>query len=101
DSSTCDALGTWNGAEGDLSMNEYVLSLASVATGIAPIVDSSLRCGSPLIKVNKKKKRETPFFLDIDTAKVYWDVSNPSKRLYIDDIKGIRVGADARNYREE
>jgi phosphatidylinositol phospholipase C delta len=28
-------------------------------------------------------------------------VSNPQKRFYIDDIKEIRVGADARNYREE
>lgn len=98
---TCDALGTWNGAEGDPSKNEYVLSLASVATGVAPKVDSSLQCGSPLTKVTSMRRKIMPFFLDIDTAKVYWDVSNPSKCLYIDDIKGIRIGADARNYREE
>ncbi|KAL1957760.1 hypothetical protein VTO42DRAFT_5604 [Malbranchea cinnamomea] len=101
DDAICDALGTWTGAEGDSSKNEYVLSLASVATGVAPKVDSSLQFGSPLIKVTKKRRKQTPFFLDIDTAKVYWDVSNPSKRLYIDDIKGIRIGPEARNYREE
>lgn len=101
DAATCDALGTWNGAEGSTSKSEYVLSLASGATGIAPKVDSSLQCGSPLVKVTKKRRKETRFFLDIYTAKVYWDVSNPSKRLYIDDIKGIRIGPDARNYREE
>ena len=101
DAAACDALGTWNGAEGGTSKNEYVMSLASVATGVAPKVDSSLQCGSPLVKVTKKRRKETTFFLDMRTAKVYWDVSNPSKHLYIDDIKGIRIGADARNYREE
>jgi phosphatidylinositol phospholipase C delta len=32
---------------------------------------------------------------------VSWDKSRPSKCFYIDDIKDIRVGRDAENYRRE
>ncbi|TQB74697.1 Phospholipase C [Monascus purpureus] len=68
---------------------------------IAPKVDSSIQCGTVLTKVTKKRKKQVRFFLDLDTAKVFWDFSNQTKRFYIDDIKEIRTGADARNYREE
>ncbi|EER27905.1 1-phosphatidylinositol-4,5-bisphosphate phosphodiesterase 1, putative [Coccidioides posadasii C735 delta SOWgp] len=80
--------------------DEYRLSLDSTA-GVAPRVDPLLQCGSLLTKVTKQRKKYKTFFLDVDTAKVYWDLSNPSKRFYIDDIKEIRLGPDARNYREE
>ncbi|KAI1964152.1 hypothetical protein LOZ58_002015 [Ophidiomyces ophidiicola] len=72
-----------------------------VTAGVAPKIDPVLRCGSLLTKVSKKGGKYKTFFLDIDAAKVSWDVSNPSKKLYIDDIKEIRVGEDARNYRDE
>ena len=68
---------------------------------IAPKIDSSIQCGTVLTKVTKKRRKQVTFFLDLDTAKVFWDPSNPTKRFYIDDIKEIRTGADARNYREE
>ncbi|KAH8698500.1 phosphoinositide-specific phospholipase C [Talaromyces proteolyticus] len=68
---------------------------------VAPKVDSALQRGTLLTKVTKKKSKQVRFFLDFDAAKVRWDLTNPSKRFYIDDIKEIRVGADARNYREE
>ena len=97
----CGSLGTWYGPEGNSVTSEYRISMASVAGGAAPKVDSVLQRGSPLIKVTKKKKKLIKFFLDLDSAKVYWDLSNPAKRLYIDDIKEIRIGLDARIYRDE
>lgn len=70
-------------------------------TAVAPKVDSALQRGTVLTKVTKKKSKQVRFFLDLDAAKVFWDLSNPAKRFYIDDIKEVRVGPDARNYREE
>ncbi|KAI5309636.1 Phospholipase C [Ascosphaera atra] len=69
--------------------------------GIAPKVDVLLQRGSILTKVSKQRRKQKTFYLDVDSAKVYWDLSNPVKRLYIDNIKEIHTGADARNYREE
>ncbi|KAI9826415.1 MAG: hypothetical protein M1819_007378 [Sarea resinae] len=68
---------------------------------IAPIIPSILQRGTTLAKITKKKRKNLKFCLDVEAAKVYWDPSRPAKRFYIDDIKEIRVGTDARNYREE
>ncbi|PYI32407.1 1-phosphatidylinositol-4,5-bisphosphate phosphodiesterase 1 [Aspergillus indologenus CBS 114.80] len=68
---------------------------------VAPKVDGAIQRGTILTKVTKKRRKQVRFFLDLDAGKVYWDPSNPAKRFYIDDVKEIRVGADARNYREE
>lgn len=68
---------------------------------IAPIRFSMLQQGTFLIKVTKKKRKNIKFRLDFESAKVVWDPSRPSKQFYIDDVKEIRVGAEARNYREE
>ena len=54
-----------------------------------------------MTKVTKKKKKLLTFVLENEAAKVSWDKNRPSKSFYIDDIKDIRVGADARNYRQE
>ncbi|MCJ1474400.1 Phospholipase C [Lambiella insularis] len=69
--------------------------------GIAPIVPSLLRNGTQLTKVTKKKRKVLIFWLDVESAKVSWNSSNPSKCFYIDDIQQIRLCAEARNYREE
>ncbi|KAJ6013512.1 hypothetical protein N7540_008103 [Penicillium herquei] len=108
-----DALGPWAGSEPsslrsesrmssarDISAGTMSTSPAAIAV-IAPKVDSALQRGTILTKVTKKRRKQVRFFLDLDAAKVFWDLSNPAKRFYIDDIKEIRVGADARNYREE
>ena len=39
--------------------------------------------------------------LDLESAKVFWDPSRPSKAFYIDDVKEIRSGPEAKHYREE
>lgn len=69
--------------------------------GIAPIVPLLLRNGTQLDKVTKRKRKPLLFWLDIESAKVSWDLSNPSKGFYVDDIQQIRLGDEARNYREE
>ncbi|CAG8288805.1 unnamed protein product [Penicillium salamii] len=101
-----DNLGAWGGSEASSLRSESRMSAAReagppAAVVIAPKVDSAVQRGTVLTKVTKKRRKQVRFFLDLDAAKVFWDVSNPAKRFYIDDIKEIRVGPDARNYREE
>lgn len=69
--------------------------------GIAPIVPALLQRGTTLTKVSRKKRKSLTFYVDVNSAKVFWSPTDPSKRFYIDDVHQIRVGADARNYREE
>ncbi|KKZ65356.1 phosphatidylinositol phospholipase C, gamma-1 [[Emmonsia] crescens] len=97
----CDYLGTWCNPEANGATNGYNVSVAATHACIAPKLDSILHRGSLLTKVTKHKTKMVTFFLDLHSAKVYWDLSNPAKRLYIDDIKQIRTGLDARNYRVE
>ncbi|KAL2006637.1 hypothetical protein VTN00DRAFT_9305 [Thermoascus crustaceus] len=96
-----DSQGTWCGSEATSVTSEHRAPLTREVGTVAPKVDSALQRGTILTKVTKKKCRQVRFFLDIDSAKVFWDLSNPAKKFYIDDIKEIRVGVDARNYREE
>ncbi|KAJ5676944.1 uncharacterized protein N7477_002577 [Penicillium maclennaniae] len=105
-SEALDGLGAWAGSEPSSLRSESRMMSASEVVGtagvaIAPKVDSALQRGTVLTKVTKKHRKQVRFFLDLGAAKVFWDLSNPAKRFYIDDIKEIRVGADARNYREE
>ncbi|KAJ5091523.1 hypothetical protein NUU61_006393 [Penicillium alfredii] len=100
-----DGLGAWCGSEASSLRSESRMASArdvgAAAAAVAPKVDSAVQRGTVLTKVTKKRRKQVRFFLDLDAAKVFWDPSNPAKRFYIDDIKEIRVGADARNYREE
>lgn len=75
-------------------------TLAS-APSPGPVIPSILLRGTSMTKVTKKKKKLLTFVLENEAAKVSWDKSRPAKSFYIDDIKDIRVGSDARNYREE
>ncbi|KAK3178492.1 hypothetical protein OEA41_000628 [Lepraria neglecta] len=84
-----------------LEDRRYNLETAITQGGIAPIVNASICRGSQLTKVTKRKRKNLTFFLDTDSAKVYWNPSNLSKQFYIDDIQQIRVQSEARNYREE
>jgi phosphatidylinositol phospholipase C delta len=45
--------------------------------------------------------KEINLRLDLESAKVFWDPSRPSKSFYIDDVKEIRSGPEAKHYREE
>lgn len=98
-----DSFGTWHVAEGTYlaSTSESPTTVGMDAGSIAPKVDPALQRGTILTKVTKKKRKQMKFFLDFDSAKVCWNPQNAAKRFYIDDIKEIRVFADAKNYREE
>lgn len=54
-----------------------------------------------MVKVTNKKQKLLTFILEHEAAKVSWDKNRASKSFYIDDIKEIRVGEDARIYRKE
>ncbi|KAL8669497.1 MAG: hypothetical protein Q9168_005910 [Polycauliona sp. 1 TL-2023] len=69
--------------------------------GIAPVVPSELRNGGQLTKVTRRKQKTLRFVLDTNSGKVVWNISNPTKCMYIDDIQQIRVQAEAKSYREE
>lgn len=80
-------------------------SVGSLTTSLppapGPVVPSILFQGTNLTKITKKKKKLLTFVLEKEATKVSWDKSRPSKSFHIDDIKDIRTGANARNYREE
>jgi len=84
--------GTANGSLAGLPTN-------NISAG--PVIPAVLLQGTTMLKVSRKKKKLLTFTLDIEAAKVSWDKNRPSKTFYIDDIKEIRSGADARNYRLE
>ncbi|KAG4421957.1 hypothetical protein IFR04_004936 [Cadophora malorum] len=70
--------------------------------GPGPVVPSLLLQGTVMTKVTKKNRTKLlTLVLEKEAAKVSWDKNRPSKSLYIDDIKEIRVGTNARNYRRE
>lgn len=71
----------------------------SAAEGV--IVPEVLQKGILLTRVTRKKMVARTFRLDVKNARVSWDPTKQSSRFYVDDIKEIRMGADARNYREE
>ncbi|KAF7597580.1 Phospholipase C [Aspergillus hancockii] len=96
-----DSLGVWCGSEPSSLPNDNFMTTSRHSGTIAPKVDSAIHRGVVLTKVTKKRSKQVRFFIDLDSGKVYWDVLNPAKRFYIDDIKEVRVGVDARNYREE
>lgn len=76
-------------------------SSTTLVAGVGPVIPISLQRGTNLTKVTKRKSKMLKFVLDPDAAKVVWDPSKPTKRFYIDDIREVRTGRDARNYREE
>jgi len=76
-------------------------TVASASPSPGPVIPAILLQGTAMIKVTNKKKKLLTFVLEHEAAKVSWDKNRASKSFYIDDIKEIRVGADARIYRKE
>ena len=88
-------------APSHFSSTTTTLNATPSSPGPGPVIPSILLQGTTMIKVTKKKRKVLTFVLENEAAKVSWDRNRPSKSFYIDDIKDIRVGRDARNYREE
>ncbi|CCU75537.1 unnamed protein product [Blumeria hordei] len=97
-----------NGIEGSRDFLNRTMSSGSascpppLSTAAGPVIPSILLQGTVMMKVSRKKKfKPLTLVLENDEAKVTWDKNRPSKSFYIDDIKDIRAGVDARNYRQE
>jgi phosphatidylinositol phospholipase C delta len=67
----------------------------------APTLPDQLIRGSLLTKVTKKKRKHLKFFLAVDGSTVSWNPAKASKAFYVDNIKSIRYGEDALNYRQD
>jgi phosphatidylinositol phospholipase C delta len=65
------------------------------------VVPEELQKGTAMTRVTRKKKTLRTFKLDVASARVSWNPTKQSSRFYIDDMKEVRTGANARNYREE
>lgn len=83
-----------------ISARPTISSIPS-ATVNAPKRNSRLEWGTLLKKITKKEEKNIILRLDWENAKVVWDASRPNKCFWIDDVKDLRKGADARHYREE
>ncbi|CAE7033311.1 hypothetical protein PTNB73_04877 [Pyrenophora teres f. teres] len=86
-----------------LGISNSTPSISSIpdAAVVAPVRNARLEQGTVLRKITKKEKKEINLRLDLESAKVFWDPSRPSKAFYIDDVKEIRSGPEAKHYREE
>ncbi|KAF8475971.1 PLC-like phosphodiesterase [Kalaharituber pfeilii] len=85
----------------DSSSTKNLSAPAAPSPPATVVIPEILQKGTILTRVTQKKTSNRTFKLDVQSAKVTWDPSKPSSRFFVDDVKEIRVGADARNYREE
>lgn len=88
----------------DMSSTSNPGSVAGSASPIdppsGPVIPLALIKGTYVRKISKKRKYKRIFLvLDSEAAKITWDKNRPSKCIYIDDIKEIRIGSDTRQYR--
>ncbi|KAF3926753.1 hypothetical protein ABW21_db0206913 [Orbilia brochopaga] len=65
-----------------------------------PEIPMLLQTGTPMTRVTKRKRTLRYFVLEKNTARVTWDPLKVTARFYLDDVKEIRTGENARNYRE-
>ncbi|KAK9448439.1 PLC-like phosphodiesterase [Limtongia smithiae] len=71
---------------------------------LPPAVPASLQAGVPFLRITRKKRIQYTFSLNVDNGAITWDSKTKAKSkttIVIDNIREIRVGEDARNYREE
>lgn len=69
--------------------------------GIAPSISAVLQAGTWATKFSRKKTKRIKLWLDPNSARVCWHMTNTSKSFFIDDISEVRTGADSRNARED
>lgn len=74
-------------------------SSRSSDTHTGPVIPQTLLQGMMISKVSTKRRKRLNLVLDAEAGKVTWDKNRPSKCVYIDDIKEIRVCPDIRQYR--
>lgn len=75
-------------------------STSAIDPAAGPVIPLALVKGTSVLKISKKRKYKKIFLvLDHEAAKITWDRNRPSKCIYIDDIREIRVGSDTKQYR--
>ncbi|PSR81529.1 PLC-like phosphodiesterase [Coniella lustricola] len=74
-------------------------SMISSDNHTGPVVQQILLQGTPITKVSTKRRKQLTLVLDQDAGKIFWDRNRPSKCVYIDDIKEIRIAPDVRQNR--
>lgn len=97
-------LSAGGGSDEDIGMDELILESDNNTNEIileSPEIPEVLIKGLPLLKITHKKKVQRIFTIDLDQAMVVWNKNKATARMSLDRIKQIRVGEDARNYREE
>ncbi|KAG9291344.1 hypothetical protein G9A89_003448 [Geosiphon pyriformis] len=62
-------------------------------------IDNDLAEGTSLLKVSATKRHQRTFKIDVDQGRILWD-SKKSGKVNIENIKELRIGEAARNYRE-
>ncbi|OQO06797.1 hypothetical protein B0A48_08585 [Cryoendolithus antarcticus] len=75
--------------------------LSGFEGGIAPAIHAVLEQGTWCDKISAKKTKRIKIWLDTNAARVCWHPTNSAKSFFIDDVREIRVGADARNARDD
>ncbi|CDO77451.1 hypothetical protein BN946_scf184857.g58 [Trametes cinnabarina] len=74
--------------------------LAQPSTSVDATVPQLLQSGVPMLKVSAKKQKRYIFRIDPDQGQILWE-SKKLRVIPIENIKELRVGADARYYREQ
>ncbi|ROW15509.1 hypothetical protein VPNG_02398 [Cytospora leucostoma] len=87
----------------DFSPASGAASVAASSTSsdihTGPVIPQTLLQGMMISKVSTKRRKRLNLVLDAEAGKVFWDKNRPSKCVYIDDIKEIRVSPEVRQYR--
>lgn len=94
----------FNSSDEDLNLDELILETDNNTNEIvleSPKIPEVFITGLPLLKITHKKKVQRVFTIDLDHATVVWNKNKTTARMSLDNIKQIRIGEDARNYREE
>ena len=60
--------------------------------GQAPADPAILQKGTVLIKLTKRKRKTLKFWLDSNSARVCWHLTNPLKSFFIDDVTRVEAG---------
>ena len=88
-----------NHSENGTVLHSVSPTLEGVLHSIIPRI--SLFRGTTLTKVTKKKRKVLSFVLDLNSTRVSWSTTNPTKQFHIDDIRSIHLQEAAVHYRRE
>ncbi|KAI0752611.1 1-phosphatidylinositol-4,5-bisphosphate phosphodiesterase 1 [Daedaleopsis nitida] len=94
------SLPEYPGSEQQQQQASIATPVAQQASGADATVPQLLQMGVPMLKVSAKKQKRYLFKLDPDQGQIIWE-SKKLRYIPIENIKELRVGTDARYYREQ